>query len=346
MVDVKRIEISGQTGDCVISIGERLENLSSYLPDTRFFIVTDRNVYKLYGDRFPDAETIKIGCGEQVKTLETVSMIYERLVSLEADRSSFLVGIGGGIVCDITGFVASTYMRGIGFGYVATTLLAQVDASAGGKTGVNFLGYKNMVGTFCQPRFVICDPYLLSTLPPRERACGFAEIIKHALIADFDAFVFLEKNCRHVLNLSPEIMCGIIHDSVSIKAAIVNIDEKEKGKRRLLNFGHTIGHAIEKTTGLGHGEAVSIGMAAAARISARHGYISDSDAARIESLLSAYGLPVVFDIDSSAVIDAVLHDKKREGDHIHFVLLESIGHAFVKPISIESLAETIMHMSG
>ncbi len=192
----------------------------------------------------------------------------------EIDRTAFIVGIGGGIVCDITGFVASTYLRGVRFGFAATTLLAQVDASAGGKNGVNFSGYKNMVGMFNQPEFVICDPEVLQTLSERDRGCGLAEIVKHAAIADDGLFCYLEENVGEVLALSPPTVRRMVYDSVVIKSEIVNRDEKETGERRKLNFGHTFGHAVEKITGAPHGEAVSIGMMVAARLSARRGYLA------------------------------------------------------------------------
>ena len=164
----------------------------------------------------------------------------------EADRASFIVGIGGGIVCDVTGYAASTYLRGLKFGFVASTLLAQVDAAVGGKNGVNWEGYKNMIGVFNQPDFVICDPLLLRTLPRREVLSGMAEVVKHALIADAGLFSYLEENGSGVLDLRPEVMERLVCDSVRIKSSIVNRDEREKGERRLLNFGHTFGHALEK----------------------------------------------------------------------------------------------------
>jgi len=250
---LKKIEIQGDTGYSNIFVGERLANLHSYLNHKRVIIITDDNVAGFYEKDFSKADVIRIGTGEGVKTLETVERIYQQLIKLEADRSVFLVGIGGGIVCDVTGFVASTYLRGVSFGYVPTTLLAQVDASVGGKTGVNFMGYKNMVGVFNQPAFVICDPGVLKTLPQRDLISGFAEIVKHAAIADELYFTYLEKNAANALALDPEVLEQIIYDSVVIKADIVNRDEMEKGERRKLNFGHTFGHAVEKTAGISHG---------------------------------------------------------------------------------------------
>jgi len=334
---MKQIKIRGAAGDSEIFINERLDNLSDHLPDKRVVIITDTIVADIYADRFPDADTIVIGTGEGIKTLETVSGIYRRLVELEADRSCFLVGIGGGVVCDITGFAASTYMRGIGFGYVPTTLLAQVDAGVGGKCGVNFMGYKNMVGVFNQPGFVICDSSVLHTLPARDLACGFAEIIKHAAIYDGNYFEYLETHCNEALALDSEVMERIIYDSIRIKADIVNRDEKEAGERRKLNFGHTLGHAIEKTMGLPHGEAVAVGMIAAAGMSSSRGLIPTGTVDRLRRLVSAFGLPVSVNLDKKAVIDAMAKDKKRAGEKVHFVFLKGIGHAVIEEIGLDEL---------
>ncbi|NOY70528.1 MAG: 3-dehydroquinate synthase [Deltaproteobacteria bacterium] len=338
---MKQLTIKGATGNSEIFINERLENLSAYLPDTRVIIITDTNVSNLYADRFPDTEIITIGTGEVIKTMDTAANIYRRLIELQADRSSFLVGIGGGIVCDITGFAASTYMRGIGFGYVATTLLAQVDASVGGKTGVNFMGYKNMVGVFNQPDFVLCDPNVLQTLSTRDLACGFGEIIKHAAITDADYFSYLEAHSADAGALNAPVMEKIIFDSVRIKADVVNRDEKEAGERRKLNFGHTLGHAVEKTTKLPHGEAVAVGMIAAARLSAEQGLISKADVERLRRLVLSYGLPVSAGIDKKAIMDAMARDKKRKGAGIHFVLLAAIGQAVIEEISMDELEAVV-----
>ena len=338
---MQQIEIQGKTRHSNIFVGERLENLASYLHQKQVVIITDDNVAGFYEKDFPNAHVIRIGTGEGIKTLETVAQIYQQLISLETDRSGFLVGIGGGIVCDITGFVASTYLRGVRFGYVPTTLLAQVDASVGGKTGVNFMGYKNMVGVFNQPEFVICDPGVLKTLPQKDLISGFAEIVKHAAIADPDYFALLEREAQNALSLNPEVLEQVIYKSVAIKADIVNRDETEKGERRKLNFGHTFGHAVEKTIGLPHGEAVSIGMMVAAQLSGTRGMITENDVDRIRDLLSRFNLPIKADMGIEKIIDAMERDKKREGDGIHFVLLSKIGAAVVEKITIADLVRVI-----
>jgi 3-dehydroquinate synthase len=335
------LEIKGKTGRSKICVGEKLVNLPQYLPDVKTVIITNEDVARHYQHEFPSTEIIIIGAGEGFKTLDTAARIYDKLISMEADRSVFLIGIGGGIICDLTGFIASTYLRGVRFGYVPTSLLAQVDASVGGKTGVNFSGYKNMVGVFNQPEFVICDPHTLMSLPAEEHANGFAEIVKHAAIADAGYFDYLEKQTENGIELSLDVLEEIIYDSVSIKASIVNRDETEKGERRKLNFGHTFGHAVEKTTGIPHGQAVSIGMVVAAKLSEALGMIQQKDVDRITALLSRFNLPTKMEGSKEMVFDALAKDKKREGDHIHFVLLSAIGKAVIEQISLAELERVL-----
>lgn len=338
---MKTIDIHGTNADSAIMIGERLQNLKQHLPVKTPIIITDNNVQNCWGVHFPPGPVITIATGEQIKTIDTVRTIYEQLLTLEADRSSFLVGIGGGIVCDITGFVASTYMRGVRFGFVASTLLAQVDASVGGKNGINFGGYKNILGVFNQPEFVICDINLLKTLPPKELLCGFAEIIKHGAIADKDLFAYLEENCNRALALDQEVIEKLAYDSVIIKSSIVNRDEKEKGERRKLNFGHTFGHAIERIEQVRHGEAVSAGMVLACELGVKRDGLSIQDSDRIARLIEKFGLPVRLPFDSKKVLDTIRMDKKREGDRIHFVFLSEIGRAYVEEIAFQEMEALI-----
>nr|CBX30095.1 3-dehydroquinate synthase [uncultured Desulfobacterium sp.] len=338
---MKEIEIHGSTGLSKILVGENLINLKSYIPDENVVLITDENVSQYYRKQFPDYPVITIGTGESVKTLDTAAYIYQNLLDMNAQRSTMLVGIGGGIVCDITGFVASTYLRGISFGFVSSTLLSQVDASVGGKNGVNFKGYKNMVGVFNQPSFVICDLNLLKTLPERDLLSGFAEIVKHAAIEDADLFEYLEKNYKKALSLDLNVIERLVYDSVVIKASVVNRDEKEKGERRKLNFGHTLGHAIEKTTGIPHGEAVSLGMIFAALLSVKKGLLSSAEKQQLATLLKNLKLPTAVDIDKNKIMDALNKDKKREGKGIHFVLLDGIGKAVIEEISIIELHQAL-----
>lgn len=343
---MKTIRIHGSTGDSTILVGEVLESLGKYAPLEKTVVITDTNVRRHYQKDFPPCEVIEIKSSEKIKSLETVKEIYQRLTEIEADRSSFIVAIGGGVVCDIAGFVASTYMRGVRFGFVSTTLLSQVDASVGGKNGVNLGGYKNMVGVFNQPEFVICDLNLLKTLPEKDLLSGFAEIVKHAVIEDPELFSYLEENYERGLSLDAEVINRLVCDSIVIKSSIVNRDEKETGERLKLNFGHTFGHAIEKTTGISHGEAVSAGMVIALKLSMRRGYLSMEETEKIEGLLQKMKLPIRLPFDSGGVLDALRKDKKRNGNTINFVLLRAIGHALVEKMSIQELETAISELKA
>jgi 3-dehydroquinate synthase len=336
---MQKLTVRGQVKNSTILIGERLRNAINYIDAQRVIVITDSNVDHLYRDQFPLEDIITIGTGENIKNLDTVREIYNRLVEMQADRSTFILGIGGGVACDICGFAASTYMRGLRFAYVPTTLLAQVDASVGGKNGVNLEGYKNLVGIFNQPEFVLCDGSLLKTLPQREVICGIAEIIKHAAIADIDLFEYLELNYEKAITLEGDMMDKLIFDSVVIKSDIVNRDETEQGERRKLNFGHTFGHAIEKITDFNHGEAVSIGMVMACDMAVQKGLVPAEAAHRLKRLLQRFKLPTTVKVNPDRVIDAIQKDKKRTGDNVHFVFLNSIGKAVVNETSIDSLRD-------
>ncbi len=336
-----RHTIKGSTGTSELLVGESIKNAGNYLPDSQIFIITDIVVAERYADLFPPARIISLGTGEKIKTLDTVASVFGQLIEAGADRSSFVLGIGGGIVCDITGFIASTFMRGVRFGFVSTTLLAQVDASVGGKNGVNFAGYKNMVGVFNQPEFVICDMDLLQSLPAAEVRCGMAEIVKHAAIEDARMFTYLEENAPKALQLDSAVIEKLVSDSVVIKAAVVNRDEKEHGERRKLNFGHTVGHAIEKTKGIPHGEAVSVGMAVAAAISEKRGLLAGDEVLRLTTLLHSLGLPTIVDADPGQIVAALAKDKKKEKDVIHYVLLDGIGSCRIEDISIAELNASV-----
>lgn len=338
---MKTIDVQGCELDSRVLIGESVKNLKNYLPEARVITIIDENVHEYYQGVLPSSNTIVIGTGERIKTVDTVSKIYEKLIDFGADRSSFILGFGGGIVCDIAGFAASTYMRGIRFGFVSTTLLSQVDASVGGKNGVNFMGYKNMVGVFNQPEFVICDPAMFATLPEEELKNGCAEIVKHAAISDKEMFAYLEKNTEEIFALNPEVLERLVFESIKIKADVVSRDEREKGERRKLNFGHTLGHAIEKTTGIPHGQAVSIGMVAAARLSEKKGFLSEEDRVRIEQLLEKLRLPTKIPAQGKGLYQAMAKDKKREGETVFFVLLKGLGNAVIEEICLEELKSVL-----
>lgn len=340
---MQKIRIHTDLGESDILLGEHLRNATAFLPDKKLAIVTDRQVAELYEHLFPEhSGIVTIGQGEAIKTLDTVSYIYDRFIEMELDRSSYVLGIGGGIVCDITGYAASTYLRGLPFAFVSTTLLSQVDASIGGKNGINYRGYKNMIGVFNQPEWVICDPEMLKSLPEQEFKAAFAEIIKHACIRDAEMFAYLESNWAEALNRNPEVLQRLVYDSLVIKSAVVRADEKEKGLRRILNFGHTVAHAIEKNQPeVIHGNAVSIGMAVAVQISVRFGTLTAHESERILKMLKAFNLPVRIDLNKNTLIESMKKDKKREQEAINFVLLEGLGKAIVKPIPITELKNMI-----
>jgi len=341
---MKSIDFTGNTGNCKILLGAAFDQLNGFCDTKKTVAIVDRNVLELHGDKLSPYRLIEVEPGEQQKTLKTVDAIYERLLGWELDRSSTIVGVGGGIICDIAGFVASTYLRGVPFGFVPTTLLALVDASTGGKNGVNYHGYKNLVGTFNQPGFVLCDFAFLKTLPYNELKNGLAEAIKSALIGDEMFFNYIENNGKEISSLNDDAIQKVVHDSLNAKISIVSRDETEKGERRKLNFGHTIGHAVEKTTGCSHGEAVSIGMVMSAKLSERKGALTKKDVERIEALLNYFGLPVKCEGDQEAIMDAVRKDKKREGDDIHFVFLDCIGRSRIEKIKIDELREVLIDL--
>lgn len=340
---MKLIEVKAESNLSKVLIGERLSKLPDYIKGRKTIVLTDSTVAALYRNQFPkDTPVIEIGLGEKNKTLKTLEIIFDKLIEYEADRTTFLVAIGGGIVCDVAGFAASSFMRGMPFGFVSTTLLSQVDASVGGKNGVNFRGFKNMVGVFNQPEFVICDNEMLKTLDDKQFKAGFSEIIKAGAIKSPQLFNYCETMCDKALAHDSEVLIKMLFDSVEVKAKVVEADEREKGERRLLNFGHTFAHAIEKLTGILHGEAVSMGMVLAAKVSENLGMISSDDTERITQVLKKYGLPVVPNVEVASLFDSMKKDKKREGKEIHLVLLEGIGKAVTKKVQYSQL-ETIVN---
>lgn len=274
---------------------------------------------------------IPVPAGETAKTLETVRTCYERLAGLRLERKSFIVALGGGVVGDLAGFVAATYLRGIPFVQVPTTLLAQVDSSVGGKVGVNLPAGKNLVGAFHQPRIVLCDLNTLGSLPRREYVAGLAEVIKYGIIYDERLFKRLERQMPKLLRRDPDVLAAVIARCCEIKADVVGQDETENGLRAILNFGHTVGHALEAISKYGkylHGEAIAIGQVAAARLSQAALGLSQRDVYRIEELLAAAGLPTQLNLKANArkkLLDAMTLDKKVSGGEVKFVLAESIG---------------------
>ena len=286
-------------------------------------------------------DVITIPDGEQHKTLFWMEQIYDQLLSFDLDRNSPVIALGGGVIGDIAGFAAATYLRGLPLVQIPTTLLSQVDSSVGGKTGVNLPQGKNMVGAFYQPRTVLIDPLVLRTLDTRELRSGLAEVIKYSIISDQKFFSYLQSNIDRALKLDQSVLPAIIKTCCTIKAAITSQDEREGGIRAVLNFGHTIGHAIETLTQYreySHGEAVSIGMAAAAKLSAAWGYSSADDCRQLITLLEAAGLPTRLPaFPASDYLQAIQKDKKRAGGNIRMVLMKGIGEVSIEEVSAEKL---------
>ncbi len=308
---------------------------------SRYVLVTDSRVAELHGDRVLttlrnmalEVDVIPFPAGETSKTIGTCLELMAKLVALNADRKTALIALGGGVVGDMTGLTASLFMRGIPYIQAPTTLLAQVDSSIGGKTGVNVEAAKNMLGTFYQPRGIFIDLAFLDTLPEREFANGLAEIVKYGVIEDPELLDVLTGDADAIRRRDGTVLERIIAKCCRIKKGIVELDEQEKGLRRILNFGHTIGHAVEAASeyGIAHGEAVAMGMAAAARISADLRYLSPEEADRVEAVLRAVGLParIPETLSADTLLDRLKMDKKREGASVHFVLLKKIGVPFV-----------------
>ncbi len=329
------LNIKNQSQICIGSTGELLEKL---LPKGRVIIISDVNMDRLYHPIINRYESILIGSGETIKTLATMEMIYSKLVEMGADRKTFILGIGGGIVTDIAGFVASTYMRGVRFGFISTTLLSQVDAGVGGKNGVNLGGYKNMIGTFNQPEFVICDVDMLKTLNEREFRTGLAEVIKSAIIADPELFEMLEQTTLKELRSDRDLLSRAILASVTVKANIVEKDERESGERRKLNLGHTFAHAIEKSSNLmNHGEAVAVGTNIVTDLSLALGIIDATTAERIKALHLQMGFDLTSPVEPRKLLKAISHDKKAEAGYIYMVLPRSIGDCEVRKMTFEEV---------
>lgn len=324
-----------------IFIGPLADILSGVLPEGRVVVVSDSTIDRLYHSVLAQYDTVLIGLGESVKTMQTVEMIYRRFIELGVDRSTFVLAVGGGIVTDVAGFAASTYMRGVKFGFVSTTLLGQVDASVGGKNGVNVDGYKNMAGTFTQPQFVICDPALLRTLPEREFRAGLAEIVKAGLIADRELFGLFESHSLEEFRRDRALLGEAVMRAVKVKAHIVERDERESDERRKLNLGHTFAHAIEKCSrDFLHGEAVAIGTVMIARLSERLGTVTAEEAARVRSVFERMGLPVATGIELPRLIAALKHDKKKEARSVAFVLIRGIGDCEIRPMTFDEIDRT------
>lgn len=318
----------------------RAELLRPYIKGQRVLIVTNEIVAPLYlellkkGLSDVQCDVIVLPDGEHTKTLQTLSLIYDQLMEQRHERSTTLIALGGGVVGDITGFAAATYLRGVNFIQIPTTLLSQVDSSVGGKTGVNHPLGKNMIGAFYQPQCVLADTDVLTSLPKRELQAGLAEVIKYGLIDNLQFFEWLEEHIETLLEGDKDLLAEAVRVSCTDKARIVAADEKEGGVRALLNLGHTFGHAIENGMGYGvwlHGEAVATGMVMAADLSARLQYISWEEAARAKALIARAGLPVVppENLSVEDFLKLMSFDKKVQGGKVRFVLMREFGHTVI-----------------
>jgi 3-dehydroquinate synthase len=333
-----RIDVPTPSRAYTVTIGDRtLDTLGQALDaiqaPARRFVVSSPLVWRLHGPQLAQgiaaAEPILVPDGERFKQLATVSRIYDALVRANADRAATLVTFGGGVIGDMAGFAAATYLRGIALVHVPTTLLAQVDAAIGGKVGVNHALGKNLIGAFYQPHAVIIDPLVLSTLPRREFRAGLYEVIKYGMTSSPALFERVARERQAIFARAPETLTPIIAESCRIKASVVSADERESGPRRILNFGHTAGHAIEAVTRyrrFRHGEAVGYGMLAAAELAKARGALAERDRQALADLITSLGpLPPIADLSAAQMLESMQHDKKVVAGRLHFVLPTAIG---------------------
>ncbi|MDA0576601.1 MAG: 3-dehydroquinate synthase [Verrucomicrobia bacterium] len=355
MSRIVHVDLDERSYDIHIGAGGEIASLREGAAGQRALIVTDTNVDPLFGARCEamlagygmQVQRAVVPAGESSKSLPVVQTLYERAVEVGLDRHATLVALGGGMVGDLAGFVAATYLRGIRFVQVPTTLLAMVDSSVGGKTGVNLAAGKNLVGAFYQPIEVVADLAMLATLPAREYASGLAEVVKYGVIWDATLFRKLEDKAEALQRRDLDVLEPIVARCCEIKAEVVAVDERDSGVRAILNFGHTLGHAIEKISGYGgllHGEAVSLGMVFAAELSCRETGFASEDRDRLVQLLGAVGLPVLpgergVRADWAALREAMRTDKKSRGQVPRFVLAQKLGAVVYDHAVAEDVAE-------
>jgi 3-dehydroquinate synthase len=324
---------------------KRLGPLCAELPLTRrAVIVTNPQVNRLYGATAAASlrrigfrvKTVEVPAGERAKSLRQAARLYRTFLDHRLDRRSAVIALGGGVIGDLAGYGAATYLRGLPLVQVPTTLLAQVDSSIGGKVAVNLPEGKNLVGAFHQPSLVVADIHTLKSLPPREFKAGLAEVVKHGMVGDAELFGYIETHLDSILHAEEDALAFLVARSCEIKARVVEQDEREEGMRAILNFGHTAGHALEATTGyrrLLHGEAVAIGMVVATTLSVMRGLCEEQDLHRLRSLLVRIGLPTTSSVNLTSLLKAINYDKKVKNQVIHFVLTKGIGHVTLATIS-------------
>ena len=341
-MDKEQYQFSSKTVECYFDA--EFSYLEKLVSKEKVVIITDNNIASIYAEKLKGWKVIAVPAGEQNKQQSTVDKVILELIKLQGDRQTFIIGIGGGVVTDIAGYIASVYMRGVKFAFVPTSILAMVDAAVGGKNGVDVGIYKNLVGVIRHPEFLLYDYSFLKTLPHEEWINGFAEIIKHACIKDEKLFELLENNSLETFQQSLEKIAALIKRNVELKYNVVVNDEFETGERKLLNFGHTLGHAVENIYQLPHGSAVSIGMVAACKISEDLNNFPDTESVRVNNLLKKYHLPVDLQFDKEKVWDVLLMDKKKSGDTMNFILLKKIGSGVVKSIPLTKLKNIFNHL--
>jgi 3-dehydroquinate synthase len=349
-----RVELGAASHDVIVGpgllarLGEVTRGVS--LKPGRAALISDANVARLYGAILGAAlgdagfliTRIEVPAGESSKSLVMLDQVYDGLATAELDRTSVIFALGGGVVGDLAGFAAATWLRGLPLVQIPTTLVGQVDSALGGKTAVNHRAAKNLIGAFYQPRLIAADTATLATLPEREFREGLAEVIKYGAIMDAPFIGWLEDAMPAIIRRDPAPLEALVERSLRHKAFVVMDDERESGLRKILNFGHTLGHALEASAGYGsylHGEAVAIGMMAAARLSSRYASLDRADVARLEKLIVAAGLPTAMPEGwrSAEFLQALRLDKKRAGDDVEFVLLDRLGHALMRKLTFEEI---------
>ncbi|HWW86185.1 MAG TPA: 3-dehydroquinate synthase [Vicinamibacterales bacterium] len=353
-----RIDVKTPSRAYVVNIADgSLDDVGRLLDDLgapqRRFIVSSPLVWRLHGTRLARAlagEAILIPDGERFKQLSAVTRVHDALVRSRADRASTLVTFGGGVIGDTAGFAAATYLRGIPLVHVPTTLLAQVDSAIGGKVGVNHSLGKNLIGAFYQPMTVIVDPSVLGTLPRREFRAGLYEVIKYGMTSSAALFDRIARERKAIFARAPEVLAPIIAEACQIKASVVSSDEQEAGPRRILNFGHTAGHAIEAVTKYRryrHGEAVAYGMLVAAELARERGALAERDQQALSDIIASLGpLPPIADVPTTEILEAIQHDKKTIAGRLHFVLPTAVGAATIVDDVVEKELRTALKRVG
>lgn len=319
---------------------QSIKGVDSYCDRAKTVFITDRNIFRHYAEFFENRKVIVLEPGESGKNMNTVERIVSQLIEMGTAKDHFIIGMGGGVVTDITGFVASIYMRGLSFAFIPTSMLAMVDAALGGKNGVNSGLHKNMAGTTTQPKWIIFDRTVLYSLPHEEWVNAFAEIVKYAAVFDENLFAQLEEYSLDEFRGRHYLTARLLYICTHIKSLVVEKDVYDTGERRLLNFGHTLGHAIEKSSELPHGKAVAAGMVFAAGLSEQLTGFTEKE--RLVRVLEKFGLEPLQPYNKEQVADIMKLDKKREQEHINFILLKKIGKGIIHPIPVSDLGQMIL----